>query len=163
MLPNETTSRALQAAAALEQQCFANGWTSKQISDSVEYGHAQLLLSDDSGRIFGPYPDSITRPSDMISGYLLYSAQPGTPVVREVLRIGVAPEHRHRGHARALLEALFSLCDSHARVWLELSEANEAALGLYTRAGFQIVSRRPRYYGQSDALLMERLASGHEA
>ena len=98
----------------------------------------------------------------MISGYLLYTAQPGAPVVREVLRIGVAPEHRQTGQALALLEALFSLCEPDARVWLELNEANDAALGLYTRAGFRLVSRRRHYYGQSDALLMERLARGRE-
>lgn len=66
----------------------------------------------------------------------------------ELLLIAVHPGQRGNGVGRALLQAA---CQDAARrgaleIFLEVRENNHAALGLYRRAGFVEVGRRPEYY-----------------
>lgn len=66
----------------------------------------------------------------------------------EVLTIAVAPSHRRRGIARALVEeALRRLYrDRVDAVFLEVDAGNVAALALYRRLGFVKVGERKGYY-----------------
>ena len=71
----------------------------------------------------------------------------------EVLSLGVAPEARERGIARALMRAAIErvsrrgLCE----LYLEVAEDNAAALGLYRALGFAPVGRRAGYYARPEA------------
>lgn len=82
----------------------------------------------------------------------------------EILRIGVPPVHRRRGHAGRLLDAFLDWAggDGIARMFLEVRAGNAAALALYRRAGFRQAGRRPAYYHDppEDALLLERTGNG---
>jgi ribosomal-protein-alanine N-acetyltransferase len=73
-----------------------------------------------------------------------------------VMTLAVRPEHRRRGHARALVRAALDLAAAKgaATVHLEVRPSNEAALSLYLSLGFVQTGRRPRYYGDEDALLL---------
>ena len=77
----------------------------------------------------------------------------------EILRLGVPPELRRRGHGRRLLERFldWARAEGIARLFLEVRESNAAALALYAAAGFRPVGRRPGYYRDppEDALLFE--------
>jgi len=78
-----------------------------------------------------------------------------------VLRCTVAPEHRRRGHGRALLAGLLAWADAAGAdaVTLEVRTGNAAARALYAGAGFAEVGRRRRYYPDGeDAVLMTRTA-----
>lgn len=81
-----------------------------------------------------------------------------------VFALATRPEARRRGIARALLAcALDSARSAGARVaLLEVRASNVAACAFYTRYGFRVVGRRPRYYADGeDALLMDhQLAAG---
>lgn len=92
-------------------------------------------------------------------GYLGWVVVAGGPVVgflvgrvtageAEVLNIAVAPEHRRRGCATALVaEALREFQASGARkVLLEVRESNDSAISLYEKCGFRPCGRRPAYY-----------------
>lgn len=70
----------------------------------------------------------------------------------EVLNIAVAPSHRGRGLARALLAALPS-----GRLFLEVRESNRAARALYESVGFRGTGRRRGYYANplEDGIVME--------
>lgn len=75
----------------------------------------------------------------------------------QVINIATRPEHRRRGHARALLDELMR--DARGRgaltASLEVRASNEPAIALYRAYGFELVGRRPRYYDDGeDALLM---------
>ena len=71
-----------------------------------------------------------------------------------ITTIAVKPEYRRRGHARALIGAALAAYPNADRVHLEVRPTNAAAIALYESLGFRTTGRRPRYYGDEDALLM---------
>ena len=71
-----------------------------------------------------------------------------------ITTIAVRPEYRRRGHARALIGAALAAYPNASNVHLEVRPTNAAALALYESLGFRTTGRRPRYYGNEDALLM---------
>jgi ribosomal-protein-alanine N-acetyltransferase len=82
----------------------------------------------------------------------------------EVITIATDPTHRRRGIGQALMDhAIRELQRERAeRLFLEVSERNVAAIGLYRRLGFHQVGRREGYYrsqadedGAPGALVME--------
>ncbi len=80
----------------------------------------------------------------------------------EVLTLAVIPACRRRGLGSALVAgALHEARSCGAReVFLEVSEANEAARALYAAAGFIQVGRRQCYYADgTDALVLRATLS----
>jgi [ribosomal protein S18]-alanine N-acetyltransferase len=71
-----------------------------------------------------------------------------------ITTIAVRPEYRRRGHARALIGAALAAYPKAGHVHLEVRPTNAAAIALYESLGFKATGRRPRYYGDEDALLM---------
>ena len=71
-----------------------------------------------------------------------------------ITTIAVRPEYRRRGHARALIGAALAAYPNAGHVHLEVRPTNAAAVALYESLGFKTTGRRPRYYGDEDALLM---------
>lgn len=66
----------------------------------------------------------------------------------EVLTIATDPAHQREGRARHVL-ARAEIDARHrgaTRIFLEVSEDNTAARGLYDQAGYAQVGRRPGYY-----------------
>jgi len=86
--------------------------------------------------------------------------------VADVMTIAVAPSARGRGLGRRLLDELETRARAGraASVMLEVRADNAAAIGLYDRAGYTVVSTRRRYYqpGDIDALVMRRILSDGE-
>ncbi len=76
----------------------------------------------------------------------------------EVLTLAVIPASRRRGLGSALLAGALSEARSWGAraVFLEVSEANEAARALYAAAGFVQVGRRRRYYADGTGALILR-------
>ena len=73
-----------------------------------------------------------------------------------ITTIAVKPEYRRRGHARALIAAALAAYPNASHVHLEVRPTNVEAIALYESLGFRETGRRPRYYGDEDALLMTR-------
>ena len=71
-----------------------------------------------------------------------------------ITTIAVRPEYRRRGHARALINAALAAYPNASHVHLEVRPTNVEAIALYESLGFFETGRRPRYYGDEDALLM---------
>ena len=86
--------------------------------------------------------------------------------VADVMTIAVAPSARGRGLGRRLLDELETRARAGraASVMLEVRADNAAAIGLYDRAGYTVVSTRRRYYqpGDIDALVMRKILSDGE-
>jgi ribosomal-protein-alanine acetyltransferase len=92
-----------------------------------------------------------------VVGFLITAEADG---VVDLERVGVRRERQGRGVARALLDRCLEVAreSGSARMLLEVSEANAAALRLYEGAGFAEIARRRRYYrDQTDALVLERV------
>jgi ribosomal-protein-alanine N-acetyltransferase len=75
-----------------------------------------------------------------------------------VMNVAVAPRHRRRGIATALLDRLFELTagDGRRGYTLEVRVSNKHAIGLYERLGFKARGIRRGYYtdNREDALIM---------
>jgi ribosomal-protein-alanine N-acetyltransferase len=71
-----------------------------------------------------------------------------------ITTIAVRPEYRRRGHARALIGAALAAYPDASHVHLEVRPTNVEAITLYESLGFRETGRRPRYYGDEDAVLM---------
>jgi ribosomal-protein-alanine N-acetyltransferase len=71
-----------------------------------------------------------------------------------ITTIAVRPEYRRRGHARALIGAALGAFPDASHVHLEVRPTNAEAIALYESLGFRETGRRPRYYGDEDAVLM---------
>ncbi|MCZ8149629.1 MAG: GNAT family N-acetyltransferase [Roseomonas sp.] len=77
----------------------------------------------------------------------------------EILTLAVIPPARRRGHAGALLAGAMAgaLLRGAGTMFLEVSDHNGAARGLYAQAGFAEAGRRRRYYADgADALVLRR-------
>ncbi len=78
----------------------------------------------------------------------------------EILDVAVAQSARRDGIGEAMLATAvnFAFESWGKKVWLEVRESNEAALGLYKKYKFKEVGRRKGYYSNptEDAILMER-------
>ena len=81
-----------------------------------------------------------------------------------IMRLAVASDARRRGVATALVRHLLSTEEmdmkAGARVLLDVSDRNEAALSLYAKLGFRSVGvpRKAYYPDGSNAVVMERLS-----
>ena len=80
----------------------------------------------------------------------------------EIYSIGVPPEYRRKGYARALLANALEACSSDGAetVYLEVAADNGEAIRLYERSGFRQDGRRKNYYRRGnnriDAIMMAR-------
>lgn len=119
----------------------------------------QLLLElvNDNGRVLG-----MVDPLEGLIGHVVLRR-----MVDElwVLNVCVHPDHRRRGHARALLDGAMQHGRAHAMtsLWLEVRESNAAARKLYEALGLVEKATRPEYYppippatARETAVLMSR-------
>lgn len=94
------------------------------------------------------------------AGYCLIQAMPQAQA--DILTLYVAPEHRRKGLARALLAEALNTARSKGceGLTLEVNATNTAAITLYETHGFQKRGKRVGYYRdpvsktQGDALVM---------
>jgi ribosomal-protein-alanine N-acetyltransferase len=119
---------------------------------SARWSRAQYEEELGSGRgLFAVLADSCVR------GYFVLRR---VPPEAQLVDLAVRPQDRGRGLGRALLDRVAATARAWgcAKITLEVSAANEPALRLYSRAGFQVVGRRPKFYNdRSDAILMDLL------
>lgn len=110
-------------------------------------GNAWVEELDDPSRTTFVYRDG-----DDVLGVAIFSRAGD---VAELFRVVVDPDARRRGIADALMEE--GLRGLEGRVLLEVRDDNEPAQRLYKKHGFEVIHRRPDYYGNGvDALIFER-------
>jgi [ribosomal protein S18]-alanine N-acetyltransferase len=135
----------LDGVVAIERISFSDPpWSRASFASLLGDPHAQFLVA---------ILDGETR--QRLGGYVVTwtVADEG-----DLSNLAVAPEIRHRGLGRRLLEAAITNARrSHVRsLYLEVRESNAIALRLYASRGFVHVGRRRRYYRQpvEDALIL---------
>ena len=75
----------------------------------------------------------------------------------EIINLIVDETHRRKKVATFLLDHLLSEdIGTKERIILEVRRSNEAALNLYRKFGFNQIGERKNYYGNEDAVVMER-------
>ena len=127
--------------ACAGKDLFSSHWSRAQYEEELGSGRGLFAVLDEDG----------------IRGYfVLRKVLPEAQLVD----IAVRPQDRGQGLGRALLEPAVAAARSWAcaKLTLEVSSANEPALRLYRKAGFEFVGRRPKFYNdRSDAILMDLL------
>ncbi|MGE4133396.1 MAG: GNAT family N-acetyltransferase [Bdellovibrionales bacterium] len=74
---------------------------------------------------------------------------------REITLLATHPGRQRRGDMNFLLSYVLERRSPSERIWLEVHAANQPALNLYEKLGFQAVGRRPKYYRDGgDAVLL---------
>jgi ribosomal-protein-alanine N-acetyltransferase len=126
----------LPEAMEIDALCLPKPWSAAIWRGELESPYALYLVVEEEGEISAHI--GVRRVLDEL----------------HVTTIAVRPEHRRRGHARALIGAVLAAYPRARRVHLEVRPTNTAALNLYESLGFRATGRRPRYYGDEDALLM---------
>ena len=120
----------------VETACFKQPW-------SLESIYTDILENDLSHYI-------VAEADGVIAGYC------GVHMIFDeghITNVAVLPEYRKRGIGRELLETMMAQTglDDYT---LEVRESNEAAIRLYQSMGFKTFGKRPKYYGDEDALIM---------
>ena len=118
------------ALAALERQCFSTPWSEQALSDGLARDDARYFAAEVDGKVVG-YLGAHNVFGDV-----------------SVTNIAVDPAYRRRGIALTLLKALLTSAreEGASRVLLEVRVSNDAAIGLYEKAGFRRLCVRPRFY-----------------
>jgi len=131
--------------ARIERSCFADPWTEESF---------RRILGGPSAifQVVG-YP-----PDYDVAGYVI-AFSIGEDA--ELLNIAVHPDHRGKGLAGQMLDAVLIELRAHGvrNAFLEVRESNRAARGLYDSRGFREIGRRRNYYRRpvEDALVMRRM------
>jgi ribosomal-protein-alanine N-acetyltransferase len=84
-----------------------------------------------------------------VIGYIIFS-QDG-----HIISIAVPLQHRRKGIGTQLLQRAMKT-PRLKRVWAEVRRSNLGAQAFYSKMGFQITSVVPNYYGNEDALVIQR-------
>ena len=135
------TAGQLFLVAALEKECFpTDPWSPEIFMAALDNPNTAILLAqNEDGAILGYTVLSVVLDEGNLDN------------------IAVAPAHRRRGVADALLSALAGFGrDNLSALMLEVRSSNAPAIALYEKHGFVPVGRRKNYYEspREDAILM---------
>lgn len=134
--------RHIEALEALERRCFSLPWTRQQLESQLPDERHEFLVAESGGELLG----YVGMMCVLDEGY--------------ISNVAVAPEHRRRGIAAGLIEALLIKARERelAFVTLEVRESNGPAIALYGKYGFAQVGQRKNYYDlpKENAILMTK-------
>lgn len=130
------------AIAAMEKLCFSDPWSENSIAYELTSRLSHWLVAIENGEVVGYIgSQSVLGESDMMN-------------------VAVHPDHRRKGIAEALVNALSA--DLKARdnvcLTLEVRASNDPAIALYEKLGFVQVGLRKNYYRnpKEDALILRK-------
>ena len=131
----------LEEIMAIEQLSFAKPWSRRQFNPELSTTSALFLVCQAT--------------AGHLAGFILVH---GNLDEAELLKIAVRPEARRQGIATVLIEYTLRQLwlQGITKLFLEVRETNIGAQSFYLANGFQIISRRRKYYSnpREDALIM---------
>ena len=132
----------IPAVLEIERASFASPWTERMFSEELKNDWSHLWVVE-------------AGPARRIAAFTVFWVAYDEV---HVLNIAVAPEWRHRGLARRVLEAIVAFSEARAasHIVLEVRPSNVVAQHLYTKFHFRPVGMRPNYYADNgeDAIVM---------
>ena len=136
------TAQQVSSVAELEALCFCDPWSETSVASELTNPLSLWLVAQEGDKIVG-YIGSQTVLDET-----------------DMMNLAVHPDHRRRGVARQLIEALVRVLKergSHS-LTLEVRASNAPAISLYTQLGFAEAGRRRNYYRnpKEDALILRK-------
>ena len=129
----------IPALASLDQQTNPHPWTANQFQAAHQPPIRTLLIAEHNQQIIG------------------YIAWQHIQDEIELHLIATAPSHRQQGIASQLMQQLIATAQQHhARIILEVRASNHIAQALYRKHQFTPIATRKNYYGNEDAIIMEK-------
>lgn len=129
----------LPALVALDAQTNPHPWTTAQFQAAHRPPIHTLLIAERDQQIIG------------------YIAWQHIQDEIELHLIATAPSHRQQGIASQLMQQLIATAQQHhARIILEVRASNHIAQALYRKHQFTPIATRKNYYGNEDAIIMEK-------
>ena len=129
----------IPALASLDQQTNPHPWTAAQFQAAHRPPVRTLLIAERDQQIIG------------------YIAWQHIQDEIELHLIATAPSHRQQGIASQLMQQLIATAQQHhARIILEVRASNHIAQALYRKHQFTPIATRKNYYGNEDAIIMEK-------
>ena len=132
----------VSAIAELEKICFSDPWSENSIASELNNPLSCWLVAVEG---------------DSLAGYV------GSQTVldgSDMMNIAVAPAHRRKGIAEALVLALCEHLRDRSSVCLllEVRASNAPAISLYEKLNFVQIGRRKNYYRnpKEDALILRK-------
>jgi [ribosomal protein S18]-alanine N-acetyltransferase len=125
--------------AAIENESHAAPWTKPLLLDAISGENKHGLAAIGA--------------SGAVAGFCCYQTILDES---ELHTIAVGPIYRRHGIASLLLEQLFGRLQALGikRLFLEVRESNQPALGLYRKKGFLQESVRKEYYGDGETAIV---------
>lgn len=128
-------------AAAIEAVCFSEPWSEQAYIDACDReDYLYLVAVDEEGHVIG------------MCGLIIGRFE------AEVMNVAVRPDHRGKGIAKCLLEALLKAGAERGvkEYTLEVRVSNASAIHIYENCGFIGEGIRPGFYTKpvEDALIM---------
>lgn len=116
--------------AQLEKLCFSDPWSETSIASELDNRLSDWFVALEDGQVVG-YVGSQT----VIDG-------------SDMMNIAVHPDHRRKGIAQTLVEALETCLRNRGSkmLLLEVRDSNAPAITLYEKLGFLQVGLRKNYY-----------------
>jgi len=134
------TLRDIDCVLEIEKQCFTHPYSRQILED-------ELMLDVSHLRIL--------KLGKLVVGFLDYW------LVKDeihLINIAILPQYQGRGYAGLLMKYLFEVSRTKLckKIFLDVRESNQAAIGLYQKYGFQKVGVRKQYYSENkeDAWVM---------
>ncbi len=124
------TQRDIARIAELEQLCFSEPWSEKQLTELLTMPEYLYLVAVENEAVLG------------------YAGMVQVGEEGQITNIATAPEARRRGVARALLEEVLSVGAARnvQAFSLEVRDSNTAAIALYEQTGFCLAGVRKNFY-----------------
>ncbi|MCL1802783.1 MAG: ribosomal protein S18-alanine N-acetyltransferase [Eubacteriaceae bacterium] len=132
----------VNAIFKIEQESFTSLWPKSLFINEIHSEGSFVLCAKASRKIIG-----------YICAMFAYDEA-------HITNIAVRKAYRRAGVATSLIKAAIEYAEKNSiiqSIVLEVRVSNEAALALYEKSGFEIISLRPGYYSDGeDAYIMQR-------
>ena len=136
------TSGHVPQVAALEELCFRDPWSENSVASELNNPLSYWLVALEG---------------EQVAGYVGSQTVLGET---DMMNIAVHPDHRRKGVAEGLINALvegLKARESHS-LTLEVRSSNAPAISLYEKLGFARIGLRKNYYRnpKEDALILRK-------
>lgn len=140
MVIRKGTKEDIEAIYNIELESFSVPWSLESITKELENEVAYYVVAEEDGQVLG------------------YAGLWDVVGEGQITNIAVRPSGRRKGIGKKLVEGLMAYGKEEGLevLILEVRASNEAAIRLYSQAGFKDIGKRKNYYTKptEDAILM---------